>query len=57
MDKKKALRYIAIQLNSIEADLQDILAELDFTEKEYSEMNKNVCNPIKKAINYLNSIN
>ena len=53
MDKKKALRYIVIQLNSINEDLKDVLAELDFTEKEHYEINKKVCNQLKKAINYL----
>ena len=53
MDKRKTLRYIAIQLNSINEDLKDIFAELDFSEKEYFEINENVCHFLKKAIQYL----
>ena len=50
MDKRKTLRYIAIQLNSINEDLKDILAELNFSEKEYLGINENVCHLLKKAI-------
>ena len=54
MDKRNTLRYIAIQLNSINEDLKDMFAELDFSEKEYLEINENVCHLLKKVIQYYN---
>ena len=56
MDKRKAIEYIIIQLESLETDLQDMLIELDFTELEHSEIKENACNLLQGAITSLETI-
>ena len=56
MDKRKAIEYIIIQLESLETDLQDILTELNFSELEHSEIKKTVCYLLQGAISSLEAI-
>ena len=56
MDKRKAIKYIIIQLESLATDLKDMLIELDFTEIEHSEIKKNACQLLQGAITSLETI-
>ena len=56
MDKRKAIEYIIIQLESLEADLKDMLIELDFTKLEYLEIKENACKSLQNTIISLGTI-